>query len=62
MWKLFKRTKELGRTMEISAADLSVLMEPLHSKLIVLDLRVRDEVEQYPYMISVALHRRFCRL
>lgn len=55
MWKLFKRTKEVGRMMEISAADLSVLMEPLHSKLIVLDLRMRDEVEQYPYMIPGAL-------
>ena len=41
--------------MEISAADLSALLGPLFSKLIILDLRGRDEVEHYPYIIPGAL-------
>ena len=41
--------------LEISAADLSTLLEPLCSKLIILDLRRQDEVEHYPYIIPGAL-------
>jgi hypothetical protein len=40
---------------EISAADLSVLLQTLCSRLIVLDLRRRDEVDEYPYIIPGAL-------
>lgn len=40
---------------EIRAADLSVLLKPLCSKLIILDLRRRDELEGYPYVIPGAL-------
>jgi hypothetical protein len=39
----------------ISAADLSVLLQTLCSRLIVLDLRRRDELEEYPYIIPGAL-------
>jgi hypothetical protein len=55
MWKIFQRGGELREMVKISAADLSVLMEPLCNKLIILDLRARDEVEQYSYIIPGAL-------
>jgi hypothetical protein len=41
--------------VEISAADLSSLLGPLFSKLIILDLRRQDEVDNYPYIIPGAL-------
>jgi hypothetical protein len=41
--------------MEIGAVDLSVLLERLDGKLIVLDLRRRDEVEEYPYIVPQGL-------
>lgn len=41
--------------VEISAADLLALLEPLCSKLIILDLRRQDEVEHDPYVIPGAL-------
>ncbi len=41
--------------MEISAKHLSVIREPLCSKLIILDLRRRDELEQYPRIIPGVL-------
>lgn len=41
--------------LEIMAADLSVLLERLCDRLIVLDLRRRDELEEYPYIIPGAL-------
>jgi hypothetical protein len=55
MWKLFQRNQALKGMVEISAADLSALLEPLCSKLIILDLRMQDEVENYPYIIPGAL-------
>ncbi|HXO33738.1 MAG TPA: hypothetical protein VN901_15415 [Candidatus Acidoferrales bacterium] len=55
MWKIFQRNRSLGRMMGISTEHLSVLMETLCSRLIILDLRRRDEVEHYPYIIPGAL-------
>jgi hypothetical protein len=55
MWKIFQRDRELRGMAEISAADLSDLLKPLCSRLIVLDLRRRDEVEEYPHIIPGAL-------
>ena len=55
MWKLFQRNQALRGMVEISAENLSVLLEPLASNLIILDLRGRDEVEQYPYVIPGGL-------
>lgn len=55
MWELFQRNGALKGMVEISAEHLSVLLEPLCSKLIILDLRLRDEVEQYPRIIPGAL-------
>jgi hypothetical protein len=55
MWEIFQRNRALGGMVEISAEHLSVFMEPLCSKLIILDLRRRDEVEQYPRIIPGAL-------
>lgn len=55
MWKLFQRNQALSGIVEISALDLSVLLKRLCSRLIVFDLRRRDEVEQYPYIIPGAL-------
>lgn len=52
MWKLFQRNQGM---VEISAADLSALLGPLFSKLIILDLRRQDEVERNPYIIPGAL-------
>ena len=55
MWKIFQRNRAARGIVEISAADLSVLLEPLSSKLMILDLRRRDEVEHYPHIIPGAL-------
>ena len=55
MWKLFQRNQAQKGMVEISAADLSALLKPLCSKLIILDLRRQDEVEHYPYIIPGAL-------
>jgi hypothetical protein len=55
MWKLLQRNQGLRGMVEISAADLSALLGPLFSKLIVLDLRRQDEVDHYPYIIPGAL-------
>jgi hypothetical protein len=55
MWRIFQRNQELRGMVAIRAADLSVLLERLCSRLIVLDLRRRDEVEEYPYIIPGAL-------
>lgn len=41
--------------VELTAENLSGLLEPLFSKLIMLDLRRREEVEQYPYIIRGGL-------
>jgi hypothetical protein len=40
---------------EISATDLLVVLQPLCSNLIILDLRGQDEVEHYSYIIPGAL-------
>jgi hypothetical protein len=55
MWEIFRRNQALGGMAEINAEHLSVLMEALSGKLIILDLRRRDEVEGYPYIIRGAL-------
>ena len=55
MWQIFQRNRALRGIVEISAEHLSVLLEPLRSKLIILDLRPRDEVEEYPRIIPGAL-------
>ena len=55
MWELLQRNQGLRGMVEISAADLSVLLGPLFSKLIILDLRRQDEVDHYPYIIPGAL-------
>lgn len=55
MWKIFERDLKPKGIVEIRATDLSVLLEPLSSKLIILDLRRRDELERYPYVIPGAL-------
>lgn len=55
MWKLFQRNRAARGIVEISAADLLALLEPLCGKLIILDLRRQDEVEHYPYVIPGAL-------
>lgn len=55
MWKLFQRKQALRGMVELSAESLSGLPEPLAGKLVILDLRGRDEVEQYPYIIPGGL-------
>ena len=55
MWDIFQRNPAPQGMAEISADHLSVLMEPLSSKLMILDLRRRDEVEQYPRTVPGAL-------
>jgi hypothetical protein len=55
MWKILQPNRELTGMLEIMAADLSVLLEHLCDRLIVLDLRRRDELEEYPYIIPGAL-------
>jgi hypothetical protein len=55
MWKMFQAIRSARGILEISAAELSVLLEPLSSRLIILDLRRQDEVERYPYIIPGAL-------
>jgi hypothetical protein len=55
MWKLFQRNQALRGMVKISALDLSFLLKSPDSRLIVFDLRGRDEVEQYPYIIPGAL-------
>jgi hypothetical protein len=55
MWEIFQPSRQLPGIVEISAEHLSVLLEPLSSKLIILDLRPRDEVQRYPHMIPGAL-------
>jgi len=55
MWEIFQRNRAKKGVVEISAADLSALLKPLSGKLIILDLRRRDEVEHYPYIIPGAL-------
>jgi rhodanese-related sulfurtransferase len=55
VWKLFQRKQVFRGMIEISALDLSALLEPPDSRLIVLDLRRRHEVEEYPYIIPGAL-------
>jgi hypothetical protein len=55
MWKLFQRDQALRGVVKISALDLSVLLKSLDSRLIVFDLRGRDDAEQYPYIIPGAL-------
>ena len=55
MWELLQRNQGLRGMVEISAADLSALLGPLFSKLIILDLRRQDEVDHYPYIIPGAL-------
>jgi hypothetical protein len=55
MWKLFQRNRPLREMAEISAADLLVGLQPLCSNLIILDLRGKNEVEHYPYIVPGAL-------
>ena len=55
MWELLQRNQGLRGMVEISPADLSALLGPLFSKLIILDLRRQDEVDHYPYIIPGAL-------
>jgi hypothetical protein len=55
MWELLQRNQGLRGMVEISVADLSSLLGPLFSKLIILDLRRQDEVDNYPYIIPGAL-------
>jgi hypothetical protein len=55
MWKIFQRNRAARGIREISAAELSVLLESLCSKLMIFDLRRQDEVERYPYIIPGAL-------
>jgi hypothetical protein len=55
MWGIFQRNRALRGMVEISAEHLSVVMEPLCGKLMILDLRQRDEVEEYPRIIPGAL-------
>ena len=55
MWKIFQGDRTPTGMTEIRAADLSVLLKPLCSKLIIFDLRRRDELERYPHIIPGAL-------
>jgi hypothetical protein len=55
VWEIFQRNRTARGIVEISAADLAVLLKPLSSKLMILDLRRRDEVEDYPHIIPGAL-------
>ena len=55
MWRIFQGNWATREISEITAAELSVLLEPLSSSLIILDLRRRDEVDRYPYIIPGAL-------
>lgn len=55
MWKIFQRDRTLTGMAEIRAADLSVLLKSLGSKVVILDLRQRDELEVYRYIIPGAL-------
>ena len=47
MWRIFQGNW--------ATREISVLLEPLSSSLIILDLRRRDEVGRYPYIIPGAL-------
>lgn len=55
MWKIFQRNGALKEMVEISAEHLSALLKPLSSTLMIFDLRQRDEVENYPYIIPGGL-------
>jgi hypothetical protein len=55
MWKMLQGNRAARGIFEISAAELSVLLKPLSSKLLIFDLRRRDEVEHYPHIIPGAL-------
>ena len=55
MWEIFQRNRTARGIVEISSAELSFLLEPLCSKLIIFDLRRQDEVERYPYSIPGSL-------
>jgi hypothetical protein len=49
MWRIFQGNRAARETSEITVAELSVLLEPLSSSLIILDLRRRDDVDRHPY-------------
>lgn len=55
MWKIFQGGRTGTGVAGIRAADLSALLKPLGSKLMIFDLRRRDELERYPYIIPGAL-------
>jgi hypothetical protein len=55
MWRIFQGNRAAREISEITAAELSVLLEPLSSSPIILDLRRRDDVDRYPYIIPGAL-------
>ena len=55
MWKIFQGNRAARGFLEIKAVELSALLEPLYSKLMIFDLRRQDEVERYPYIIPGAL-------
>ena len=55
MWRIFQGDRTLTGITEIRATDLSVLLTSLSSKLIILDLRRKDELDNYPYIIPGAL-------
>jgi hypothetical protein len=55
VWEIFQRNRTARGILEISAAELSALLKPFFSKLMILDLRRRDEVEHYPLIIPGAL-------
>ena len=55
MWKIFQGDRTLIEMTLIRATDLSVLLKSLSNKLIILDLRRKDELDDYPYIIPGAL-------
>lgn len=55
MWRIFQGNRAAREISEITAAELSVLLEHISSSLIILDLRRRDDVDRYPYIIPGAL-------
>jgi hypothetical protein len=55
MWRIFQGNRAARGISEITVAELSVVLEPLSSSLIILDLRRRDDVDRYPYIIPGAL-------
>jgi hypothetical protein len=55
MWRIFQGNRAAREISEFTVAELSVVLEPLSSSLIILDLPRRDDVDRYPYIIPGAL-------